>query len=58
MELKKTAVKLFDHTHITYLLSTSLAWCNVKMDSGVFFHTYVHGRWKDFFQGGTKSGEI
>ena len=27
---KKSAVKLSDHTHITYLLSTSLASCNLK----------------------------
>jgi len=27
------------HTPITYLLSTSLASCNLKMDSGVLFHT-------------------
>jgi len=27
---KKAAVKLSDYTHITYLLSTSLASCNLK----------------------------
>jgi len=29
-QTKKAAVKLFDFTPITYLLSTSLASCNVK----------------------------
>jgi len=28
-----------DHTPITYLLSTSLASCNMKIDSDVLFHT-------------------
>ena len=36
---KKTAVTLSDHTPITYLLSTSLASCIWKMDSGVIIHT-------------------
>jgi len=27
---KNAAVKLFDHAHITYLLSTSLALCDLK----------------------------
>jgi len=39
--MKEAAVKLCNHTHNTYLLSlsTSLASCNLKMDSGVLFHT-------------------
>jgi len=36
---KKAAVKLSDHTPLTYLLSTSLALCNLKNGFRVFFHT-------------------
>jgi len=36
---KKVVVKLSDHTPIIYLLNTSLASWNLKIDSGVLFHT-------------------
>jgi len=32
---KKAALQLSDHSPFTYLLSTTLTSCNLKMDSGV-----------------------
>jgi len=38
--MKKAAVKLSDHTQITYLLSTSLTSCNLKNGFRRFFSTH------------------
>ena len=55
---KKAAVKLFDHTPITYL-STSLASCNLKNGFRCFV-PHIIRTWasEDFFQVGPKSGQI
>jgi len=39
---KKAVVKLSDHTHITYLLSTSQASCNLKNEFRRFAPHITH----------------
>jgi len=43
---KKAAVKLSDHTPVTYLLSTSLAWCNLKNGFRRFLPHIIRSRWR------------
>jgi len=39
---KKAAMKLSEHTHILYLLSTSLASCNLKIGFRRFVPHIIH----------------
>jgi len=41
-QTKKAAVKLFDHIRIAYLLSTSLASCNLKNGLRRFVPHIIH----------------
>jgi len=41
---EKAAVKLSDHTHITYLLITSLASCNLKNGFRHFAPHIIHNQ--------------